>query len=145
VLRVGHANQFVELQQIDGICLEALEGFIKLFSGGLPGAPIDFGHEENLLAVAVSQGLAHADFAFAAIVIPRIVHEVNTVVDGSMNNADALLLIGPAEVGNRPNQRWRPSHPCYPIGGMGLGLFPGPPSFGALSRKTAPLPEPLGP
>src|SRR5665811_668548 len=84
--------------RIDGICLEALEGLIKLFSGGLPGAPIDFGHEKNLLAVAVSQGLAHADFAFAAVVIPRVVHEVNAVIDGSTNDADALLLIRPAEV-----------------------------------------------
>lgn len=97
-LRVGQANQFMELQQIDGVRLEALEGLIKCLVAASPVRPSILVIRKTLLAVAVSQGLAHADFACAAVVIPRIVHEVNAVVDGGADDAEALRLIRPAEV-----------------------------------------------
>jgi hypothetical protein len=81
----------MELQQIDGIRLEPLERLIKLLGGGLPGASIDFGHEENLLAVAVTQSLAHADFALAVVVIPGIVYEVDAVIDSGPDDISWLF------------------------------------------------------
>src|SRR6266850_7324399 len=40
-LRVGHSNDFVELEKIDVVGLEAAERFIELRGGGLPGLAVD--------------------------------------------------------------------------------------------------------
>lgn len=59
-----------------------------MFGGALGGAPVDFGHKEGLVAVAVLEGFSHAAFALAFAVIPRVVHEGKAVVDGGADEAD---------------------------------------------------------
>ena len=41
------------------------------------------------LAIAIAQRLAHAKLADAFVVVPAVVHEVDAVVDGSANDAQA--------------------------------------------------------
>ena len=55
---------------------------------------VHLGHEENLLAVAVAQGLAHADFGDAVVVVPAVVHEGDAAVDGGVHETDALSGVG---------------------------------------------------
>ena len=57
------------------------------------GPAVDLGHQEDLLAVAVAERLAHADFAAAAVVVPAVVHEGDAVVDGGADDLDAFLLL----------------------------------------------------
>ena len=80
-------------KQVDHVGLQALEGLVDLLGGRLLGAAVDLGHEEDLLAVAVAQGLAHADLAAAVVVVPAVVHEVDAGVDGGADDLDALLLV----------------------------------------------------
>ena len=83
----------MELHQIDAISLQALERFVDLPGGGGFGAAIDLGHEKDFVAVAVRQGIAHADLADAVVVIPAVVHEGNAVVDGAAHQLNGFLLI----------------------------------------------------
>ena len=46
-----------------------------------------------LLPIAVAQRLAHAHFAFAAVVIPAVVQKIDPVIDRRANDLDAFLLI----------------------------------------------------
>ena len=87
------ANHFVKLQQIDGVGLQAAQGLVDLPGRALAGAAIDLGHEERFLAVSIAQGLAHADFAGAAVVVPAVVEEVDAFVEGGADDANALLLV----------------------------------------------------
>ncbi len=93
-LGVGHANDFVELEQIDVAGLQAAERFIDLRGGGFFGLAVDFGHEESLLAVAVAERLAHTDFAVAAVVVPAVVEEIDATVEGGADDFDAVLFVG---------------------------------------------------
>ena len=65
-----------------------------MLCGGFLRLPVDLGHEERLLTVAVAQCLAHADFAPAVVVVPAVVEEGDAAVEGGADDADALLLIG---------------------------------------------------
>ena len=66
---------------------------VDLLGGGLFGAAVDLGHQEDLLAVAVAQGLAHADFADAVVIVPAVVHEGDAAVDGGADDLDALRFV----------------------------------------------------
>ena len=92
-VRIVHADDLVHLHQIDMIGLEPLERLLDLMGGGLLITPIDFGHQENLLPVAISQGFAHTHFAVAVVIIPAVVHEVDAVVDGRANEANSLGIV----------------------------------------------------
>ena len=74
--------------------LEALERLVELGSRGLLGAPVDLRHQEGLLSIAVSQGLAHALFALAAVVVPTVVHERDARIERAADDADAVVLVG---------------------------------------------------
>jgi len=63
------------------IGLQPLERFIHLAGGGRLGAPVHLAHQEHLLPVAVAQGVAHTNFADAAIVVPAIIHKGDAAVD----------------------------------------------------------------
>src|SRR6266850_4477652 len=93
-LRVGHANDFVELEKVDVVGLEAAERFVELHGGGFFRLAVDFGHEESLLAVAVAQRLAHADFAGPVIVVPAVVEEVDAAIECGADNTDGFLFVG---------------------------------------------------
>src|SRR6267143_466753 len=93
-LWINHANDFVELEKIDVVGLEAAKRFVELHGGGFFGLAVDFGHEESLLAVAVAQRLAHADFAGPVVVVPAVVEEVDAAVERGADDADGFLFIG---------------------------------------------------
>src|SRR5271165_2793604 len=93
-VRIGVPNDLMKLQQINVIGLQAAQRFIELLGSSFPGLPVDLGHEERLLPIAVAQRLAHADLALAAVVIPAVVEEVDAAVETGADNADAFLLVG---------------------------------------------------
>src|SRR6267378_2469290 len=73
---------------------EAAKRFVELHGGGFFGLAVDFGHEESLLAVAVAQRLAHADFAGPVVVVPAVVEEVDAAVERGADDADRFLFVG---------------------------------------------------
>ena len=92
-VRVFHADDLVVLDEVEMIRAEAGHGFLDLAHGGLLGAPVDFGHLENLVAaVVLLVSLARAEFAGAQVVVPGVVHEGDAVVDGSVDEPDGLGL-----------------------------------------------------
>src|ERR1035437_9386023 len=88
-----HAQVLVDLHEVDVVGLQPLERFVDLAGGGLLCASVKLGHEEDLLAVAVAQRLAHPDLAFAVVVVPAVVHESDAAVDGGADELDAILLL----------------------------------------------------
>ena len=90
---VFQADHLVELHQVDAIGLQAAERLVDLLRGGCPGAAVDLGHEKNFVAVAALEGLAHADFADAAVVIPAVVHEGDAAIDGLADELNGILLL----------------------------------------------------
>src|SRR5216117_181684 len=61
-------------------------------SGRRPRLPIDLGHQESSLPVAVTEGLSHSDLAPPLIVVPGVVEEIDARVDRGADDADALRL-----------------------------------------------------
>src|SRR6266478_557409 len=89
-VRVFQSNNLVELHQVDAIRLQPPQRFVDLPGGGLPGPAINLRHEEDSLAVAVTQRLSHADLADAAIIIPAVIHEGEPAIDGAPDNRYTL-------------------------------------------------------
>src|SRR5208282_5541111 len=87
-LGVFHSNNLVELQEINVVGIQAPKGFLNLLAGGGFRPPIYLGHEEDLLPVAVTQGLAHAQLTATPMIIPTIVHENDPAVDGAVDDPD---------------------------------------------------------
>src|SRR6266852_8811057 len=83
----------VELQEIDGIGLEAPQRLVNLAGCAFAGAGVKLGHQESLLAVSVAQGLAHADFAGAAVIVPAVIEEIDAFIERGANDANAFLLV----------------------------------------------------
>src|SRR5437588_12752062 len=92
-IRIGVANHFMELQQIDVISLQATQRFFELLRCSLLCAPIDFGHQKGFLAISIAERLAHADFALAVVVIPAVVEKSDAGVESSSDDANAFLLV----------------------------------------------------
>src|SRR5258708_3122880 len=83
----------MKLHQVDAIRLQAFQGFVNLPGGGLLGPPIELGHEEDFLPMAVTQCFPHADFAGAAIIVPAVVHKGESPVDCAADDHDALRFV----------------------------------------------------
>src|ERR1017187_65274 len=92
-VRVFQSDDLMQLHQINSIRLQPLQGFINLPRGRRLGAAVALGHEKYFLAVAVTQGLPHANFAGPAIVIPAVVHEGDPLINGLPDNGYALHLV----------------------------------------------------
>src|ERR1700690_2196761 len=88
---IGIANHFMELEQINSIRLQPAQRFIELGYGGSFGSAIDLGHQKGLLAITVTQRLAHANLALSAVVIPAVVEKIDAFVNPCPDNADALF------------------------------------------------------
>ena len=82
----------MNLHQVDVVGLEAAERVFQLLLRGRGSAAVDLGHQEGLLAVAVLEGAAHAALAFAVVVVPAVVQEVDARVECGADDADALVL-----------------------------------------------------
>src|SRR5215203_5094994 len=59
-VRVFEPQNLVMLNQIDSIGFQASQRFVNLSGGKLFGAPVDFRHQENMLALAVLQKFPHS-------------------------------------------------------------------------------------
>src|SRR2546429_163706 len=92
-IRVGVANHFVELEQIEPVSLESAQRLVNLTRGGGFGAPVDLGHEKRFLTIAVAQRVAHADFTLAAIVVPAVVEKIDSLIEARSDNTNAFLWI----------------------------------------------------
>src|SRR3989449_2261624 len=98
-LRIRHPDHLVELHEVDAVGLQPAERLVDLLRRGVLVATIDLGHEKHLVAIAVAQRLSHAELARPTVVVPAVVEEVDSVVDGRANDADGFLLVSlPAEV-----------------------------------------------
>src|SRR6266849_2570416 len=92
-VRIVVANYFVELQKIDAIGLKAAQRLADLARSRSFRAPVDLGHEKCFLPIAVTQSIAHADFALAAIVIPAVVEKIESLIQPGADNANTFLGI----------------------------------------------------
>src|SRR5258708_4923516 len=92
-IRIGVANDFVELEQMDPVSLKAAQRLFDLTGSGSFGAPVNLGHQKRLLAIPVAQRVAHADFTLAAVVVPAVVEKVDTLVEARADDANAFLGI----------------------------------------------------
>jgi hypothetical protein len=65
----------------------------QLLFGGLSRLPVDLGHEKRFLPVPIAQSFPHADFAYAAVVVPTVIEEGDSVVECSADDANAFFLV----------------------------------------------------
>src|SRR5260370_33397762 len=66
-VRVGGANHFVQLAEIDPVGLKAAQGLVDLARVGRLIASIDLVHRESLLAMTSVHIVAHAAFTVASV------------------------------------------------------------------------------
>src|SRR2546421_1659342 len=106
-IRVGVANHFVELEQIEPVSLESAQRLVNLTRGGGFGAPVDLGHEKRFLTIAVAQRVAHADFTLATIVVPAVVEKIDSLIKARADDANACLGIRLTAkvIATEPNER----------------------------------------
>src|SRR5713101_9835350 len=90
-IRVGVANHFVELEQIDPVSLKTAQRLVDLTSSGGFGTPVDLGHKKRFLAIAVAQRVAHADFTLAAVVVPAVVEKIDALIEARADDSNAFL------------------------------------------------------
>ena len=83
----------MKLHQVDVVGLEPPQRFVDLTRRGGLGPAVDLGHEEDLVPVPVFERLAHADFADPVVVVPTVVQEGDSMVDGSADQLSGLLLL----------------------------------------------------
>ena len=88
---IVEADHLVALQQIYMIHLQALQRRLDLAHGRIAGAPVDLGHDEGAVPVAVFERLAEPDLALAAIIVPRVVAEVDAGIDSGAHKAHGLI------------------------------------------------------
>src|SRR6267154_425725 len=92
-IRIGVANDFVELEQIDPVSLKAAQRLVDLTGSRSFGAPVNLGHQKRLLAITVAQRIAHADFTLAAVVVPAVVEKIDALIEARADDANAFLGI----------------------------------------------------
>ena len=92
-MRVVEADHLVVLDEVDAVGLEPLQGFIELPGRLLLRTPVDLGHQEHLVPIAVPEGLAHPDLALTFVVVPGVVHEVDPAIDRGVDDVDRRLLV----------------------------------------------------
>jgi len=91
-------DHFVDLEQVDVVRPQPLQGLVDLPRRVLVRAAVDLGHEEDLVAEPL-EGLPHAQFADAVVVVPAVVHESDACIDGGADDPDRVgFLVDRAEV-----------------------------------------------
>jgi hypothetical protein len=86
------ANDLMMLDEVEAIDLEPLERFFDLARGFFLCASVDFRHQENFFSVTVAERFAHAFLAFAIVIIPGVIHEIDSTIDRSADNAGGKVL-----------------------------------------------------
>src|SRR5258708_3999503 len=92
-VRIGVANNFMKLQQINAFGLKPPKRFLNLLRRRLSRASVNLGHEKRFLPVAIPKRLAHANFALAAVIVPAVIEKINSAIQRRSDDADTLLLI----------------------------------------------------
>src|SRR2546421_9515744 len=125
-VRILHPDDLMELQEVDDVRLEPPERLLDLPGGRRPRLPVDLGHQESSLPVAVTEGLSHSDLAPPLIVVPGVVDEVDARIDRGADDADALRLrevrlaeVEPAEA-DRGDPLARAAEAAHRDRGLGL-------------------------
>src|SRR6266851_3457355 len=90
-IRVGVANHFVELEEINPVGLKTAQRLVDLACSGGFGAPVDLGHKKGFLAIAVAQRVTHADFTLATVVVPAVVEKIDAFIEARADDANAFL------------------------------------------------------
>ena len=81
----------VELPEVEMIGPQPAEAVFEVGLGVLGGAAAALGHEEDLVAPAsLRDRLAHALLGLAVHVVPGIVEEGDPLVDGALDQAEAV-------------------------------------------------------
>src|ERR1700730_1022796 len=92
-IRIGIANHFMKLEQVDAVSLEPAQRLVYLISSSGFGAPVDLRHQKGFLAVTVAQRVAHADFTLAAVVVPAVVQKIDALIEAGADDANTFLGI----------------------------------------------------
>src|SRR5437762_1034579 len=94
LIRICHANVFMELNEVDMVRLKAPQRLINLLSSRCTRASVVFSHDKGSAAVTISKRLAHANLTAAIMVIPGVIKERNPPIERRPNNANAFIFIG---------------------------------------------------
>ena len=97
-IRIVQPDILVILDQIDVVCLEALQGFVDLLGSGFFRAAIEFRHQKRFLTITVTERHSHAFLALAVGVVPAIIEKSDAAIQGRANDANCLLLIRLSEM-----------------------------------------------
>src|ERR1700686_5220774 len=87
------SDHFVELQQLDSIGLQPSQRFVELDGCSGFGSTVDLGHQKGPLAITVTKGFSHSNFALSAVVVPAVIEKIDSFIDSGSNNPDALCWI----------------------------------------------------
>src|SRR5712691_7816594 len=91
-VRILDPDDLMELQEVDDVRLEPSERLLDLPGGRRPRLPVNLGHQEGSLAVALPEGFPHPDLAPPVVVVPGVVEEIDAGVDCGTNDTNALRL-----------------------------------------------------
>src|SRR5258708_29288679 len=80
-IRIVEANDLMELQEINYVCLQTSQRLLNLSGSRVLIPAIDLCHQQDLLPVTIAERLAHPDLADAAVIIPAVIHEGDTAID----------------------------------------------------------------
>src|ERR1700682_5076891 len=92
-VRIGIANHFMKLEQVNPIRLQPPQRFIELSCCSSFISTIDFGHQKGLLAITIAQRFAHSNFALSAVVVPAVIEKIDSFIDSRANDPNALVGI----------------------------------------------------
>src|ERR1700675_1467142 len=87
------SNHLVKLQQVNSIGLQPSQRFVELDCCSGFGSTVDLGHQKGPLAITVTKGFAHSNFALSAVVVPAVIEKIDSFIDSGSNNPDALCWI----------------------------------------------------
>src|SRR5205807_696611 len=106
-IRIGVADDFMELEQIDPLSLKATQRLVDLIRSCSFGASVNLGHQKCFLAITVAQRVAHADFTLAAVVVPAVVEKIDAFIETRADDANAFLGIRllAKMIATEPNER----------------------------------------
>ena len=81
----------MKLQQIHMIRLQAAKRFVNLLGGGILCATVNLRHEEGTVSITVLlKCLSHSPFTLAVVVVPGVIHKVDSAVNAGVNQLDSI-------------------------------------------------------
>ena len=99
-IRVGRADDLVNLDEIDDVGSEPLERLLELCGGGHLRPTIELRHQEGFASIPIAERGPHSLFALATMIVPAIVEEVDSPVDRGAHDPNRLVVgLRDAEMG----------------------------------------------